>query len=172
MSHCPRRIPPIGTHPTATAASTGIFSWRPHTFFRAPRAAPRVEDGFELITRRLCLIKDTGHAGVLWGGNMMAWVDEAGAIYAGRQVRNRYMVTKAFTEIDFQSRVVPGDMVTFYGRVARWGRTSLSIDLYVTATHPSEDDEREVLRVTGVFVAIDDGGHKEPLVRAQGRADR
>ena len=130
--------------------------------------APSGGVDFELITRRLCLIKDTGHAGVLWGGNMMAWVDEAGAIYAGRQVRNRSMVTKAFTEIDFQSRVVPGDMVTFYGRVARWGRTSLSVDLRVTAAHPSEDGEREVLRVTGVFVAIDDAGRKEPLVPSKG----
>jgi len=126
-------------------------------------------EGYELITRRLCLIKDTGHAGVLWGGNMMAWVDEAGAIYAGRQVKNRFMVTKAFTEIDFPSRVVPGDMVSFYGRVARWGRTSLSIDLRVTATHPAEDDEREVLRVTGVFVAIDDDGTKQPLMPASSK---
>ncbi|MEA3200854.1 MAG: acyl-CoA thioesterase YciA [Thermoplasmata archaeon] len=122
---------------------------------------------FELITRRLCLIKDTGHAGVLWGGNMMAWVDEAGAIYAGRQVRNRYMVTKAFTEIDFQSRVVPGDMVSFYGRVAKVGRTSLAIDLRVTATHPADEDEREVLSVTGVFVAIDDAGNKEQISLAR-----
>jgi acyl-CoA thioesterase YciA len=117
----------------------------------------------ELITRRLCLIKDTGHAGVLWGGTMMAWVDEAGAIYAGRQVRNPLMVTKAFTEIDFQSRVVPGDMVSFYGRVARVGRTSLSIDLRVTATHPAEDNERLVLSVTGVFVAIDEAGKKAEI---------
>lgn len=135
----------------------------PQLHARAGRA-PRVDH--ELITRRLCLIKDTGHAGVLWGGNMMAWVDEAGAIYAGRQVKNRYMVTKAFTEIDFQSRVVPGDMVSFYGRVSRWGRTSLSIDLRVTAAHPAERDEREVLRVTGVFVAIDDDGTKVPIERA------
>ena len=125
-------------------------------------ATPRTPP-LELITRRLCLIKDTGHAGVLWGGNMMAWVDEAGAIYAGRQVENRYMVTKAFTEIDFQSRVVPGDMVSFYGRVSRWGTTSLSIDLRVTAAHPSESEEREVLSVTGVFVAIDADGKKEQI---------
>lgn len=136
------------------------------TLTRARGLGGAVPD-FELITRRLCLIKDTGHAGVLWGGNMMAWVDEAGAIYAGRQVKNRYMVTKAFTEIDFQSRVVPGDMVSFYGRIARWGHTSLSVDLRVTATHPAENDEREVLTVTGVFVAIEDGGEKVPLVPAR-----
>ncbi len=143
----------------------GAASARAEGVFPLGAASARVE--FELITRRLCLIKDTGHAGVLWGGNMMAWVDEAGAIYAGRQVANRYMVTKAFTEIDFQSRVAPGDMVSFYGRVARVGRTSLAIDLRVTAAHPADPDEREVLRVTGVFVAIDAAGDKEPIRRVE-----
>lgn len=156
-----------------TFASPGKRSWGAACYHRAGRhvQAPPARWApvdSELITRRLCLIKDTGHAGVLWGGNMMAWVDEAGAIYAGRQVENRFMVTKAFTEIDFQSRVVPGDMVSFYGRVARVGRTSLSVDLRVTATHPAENDEREVLRVTGVFVAMDESGRTEPIrLRAQ-----
>lgn len=125
---------------------------------------------FELITRRLCLIKDTGHAGVLWGGNMMAWVDEAGAIYAGRVATNPLLVTKAFTEIDFLSRVVPGDVVSFYGRVARIGRTSLSIDLHVTATRPGLGEERDVLNVTGVFVAIDDAGRTVPIEKTAGDA--
>ena len=49
-----------------------------------------MHDDFELITRRLCLIKDTGHAGVRWGGNMMAWVDEAGAIYRLRRADTRF----------------------------------------------------------------------------------
>ena len=118
----------------------------------------------ELITRRLCLIKDTGHAGVLWGGNMMAWVDEAGAIYAGRVAKNALLVTKAFTEIDFQNRVTPGDVVSFYGSVAKFGRTSVHIDLRVTAARPGQAGEIEVLRVTGVFVAIDEGGAKVAIV--------
>ncbi len=122
---------------------------------------------YELITRRLCLIKDTGHAGVLCGGNMMAWVDEAGAIYAGRAASNALLVTKAFTEIDFHSRVVPGDVVSFYGRVAKFGRTSLSIDLRVTATRPGETSEREVLNVVGVFVAVDESGAKIPIQHSE-----
>jgi acyl-CoA thioesterase YciA len=122
--------------------------------------------GFELITRRLCLVKDTGHAGVLWGGNMMAWVDEAGAIYAGRRARNAYMVTKAFTEIDFKHQVRPGDFVDFWGKVARWGRTSLTIELKVLAWRPESEERREVLDVKGVFVAIDPDGRKQAIVPA------
>lgn len=120
--------------------------------------------GFELITRRLCLVKDTGHAGVLWGGNMMAWVDEAGAIYAGRRTRNEYMVTKAFTEIDFKHQVRPGDSVDFWGKVTRWGDTSLTIELKVLAWRPESDEQREVLDVKGVFVAVDPQGRKQKIL--------
>lgn len=122
--------------------------------------------GFELITRRLCLIKDTGHAGVLWGGNMMAWVDEAGALYAGSLTRNAAMVTKAFTEIDFKHQVRPGDLVEFWGKVVRWGTTSLTVEIKVYAGRPEKKDRWEVLDVKGVFVAIDDHGKKTSILRA------
>ena len=122
--------------------------------------------GFELITRRLCLVKDTGHAGVLWGGNMMAWMDEAGAIYAGRRTHNEYIVTKAFTEIDFKHQVRPGDSVDFWGKVTRWGHTSLTIELRVFAWRPESSERREVLDVKGIFVAIDPHGRKQQILPA------
>ena len=117
--------------------------------------------GFTLITRRLCLNKDTGHAGVLWGGNMMAWVDEAGAIFVAQLAKNPFMVTKAFTEIDFKRQVRPGDFVEFWGKVVKWGTTSLSVELKVIRWRPERPKDREeVLDVTGVFVAIDAKGKK------------
>ncbi len=128
--------------------------------------------GFELITRRLCLVKDTGHAGVLWGGNMMAWVDEAGAIYAGRRTRNAYMVTKVFTGIDFKHQVRPGDSVDFWGKVARWGDTSLTIELKVLAWRPESNERLEVLDVKGVFVAIDQKGRKQKIIPADEDPER
>jgi acyl-CoA hydrolase len=120
--------------------------------------------GFELITRRLCLAKDTGHAGVLRGGTMMAWVDEASAIYAGRRTRNECMVTKAFTEIDFKHQVRAGDSVDFWGKVARWGDTGLTIELKVLSWRPESSERREVLDVKGVFVAIDSRGRKQKIL--------
>ena len=122
--------------------------------------------GFTLITRRLCLTKDTGHAGVLWGGNMMAWVDEAGAIYVGQLAKNPFMVTKAFTEIDFKRQVRPGDLVEFWGRVTKWGTTSMHIELKVLAGQHGNDGLHDVLDVTGVFVALGRDGKKTAIVRA------
>ncbi len=131
---------------------------------RAPWADALAAQDYELITRRLCLIKDTGHAGTLWGGNMMAWVDEAGALYAGRKAWNATLVTKAFTEINFTRSVRPGDHVEFWGRVERYGTTSVAIHLKVLASRPMSHDEWEVLDVTGVFVAVDERGEKTRLV--------
>lgn len=114
-----------------------------------------VPDGWELVTRRLCLIKDTGHAGTLWGGTMMAWIDEAGAIYAGMKASNERMVTKLFTALDFQHPVKPGDFVDFHGRVVKVGTTSLTVELKAMARRPESDEEWEVITLGGVFVAVD-----------------
>lgn len=141
-THNPKVLGSIPSHGTATAAPAG----------------------FDLITRRLCLVKDTGHAGVLWGGNMMAWVDEAGAIYAARLTKNAFMVTKAFTEIDFKHQVRPGDFVDFWGKVVRWGQTSLTIELRVIGWRPESKERWEVLDVKGVFVAIDKRGRKTQVI--------
>lgn len=97
----------------------------------------------------------------------MAWVDEAGAIYVGQLAKNPFMVTKAFTEIDFKRQVRPGDFVEFWGKVVHWGTTSLSVELKVIRWRPEDPNEREeVLDVTGVFVAIDENGRKTNVKRA------
>ncbi|MHB8585309.1 MAG: acyl-CoA thioesterase [Thermoplasmatota archaeon] len=123
------------------------------------------DGGWELITRRLCLIKDTGHAGVLWGGTMMGWIDEAGATYAGLKTKNAAMVTKAFTEIAFQHPVRPGDFVEFWGRVNKWGQTSVAIDIRATARRPTSADAWEVVTLTAVFVAVDEDLQKTAILR-------
>jgi acetolactate synthase-1/2/3 large subunit len=85
---------------------------------------------------------------------------------AGRRARNAYMVTKAFTEIDFKHQVRPGDSLEFWGRVSRWGETSLTIELKVLAQRPESRERWEVLDVKGVFVAIDPHGRKQKIVPA------
>lgn len=76
------------------------------------------------------------------------------------------MVTKAFTGIDFKHQVRPGDSVDFWGKVARWGDTSLTIELKVLAWRPESNERPEVLDVKGVFVAIDPQGRKQKILPA------
>lgn len=66
------------------------------------------------ITSRVCKKMDLGLNGNLFGGNMMAWMDEAAFIYAKMTTGERYIVTLKFGEIIFKQPVKEGDIVSFY----------------------------------------------------------
>ncbi|MFQ5792926.1 MAG: hotdog domain-containing protein, partial [Acidobacteriota bacterium] len=51
-------------------------------------------EGFDLIARHIVSIKDLGGADRLFGGTMLAWLDEAGASYAMTQARAAHIVTR------------------------------------------------------------------------------
>ncbi len=48
----------------------------------------------ELITTKVCMTKDLGVHGNLFGGIMLAWLDEAGAAFACEKAQSTHMVTR------------------------------------------------------------------------------
>jgi acyl-CoA thioesterase YciA len=120
-------------------------------------------EGWDLITRHLVLQKDLGGADRLFGGIMLAWLDEAGASYAIAKAGTGSLVTRHITEMDFVAPAYVGDVLSFYGRVARLGTTSISIEMQVFAEDPNSTATRKIVATTFVFVAIDKWGNKVPL---------
>lgn len=110
-----------------------------------------------LITQKICMTKDIGINGNLFGGNMMAWMDEAAAIYAGRWSQEPRLVTLKYTEIVFQRPVRVGDHVEFYGHNRRLGRTSISFDLEGLV------GGQRVFHTNCTFVAVDNQGRSKPI---------
>lgn len=121
--------------------------------------------GFDLIARHLVLQKDLGGADRLFGGIMLQWLDEAGAGYAISRAGTSRLVTRHITAMDFVAPAWVGDVLAFYGRVARVGTTSISIEMKVIAEDPDSVSTREIVTTTFVFVALDKWGKKVPLAR-------
>ena len=119
--------------------------------------------GFDLIARHLVLQKDLGAADRLFGGIMLAWLDEAGASYAISHAGTGSLVTRHITEMDFVAPAWVGDVLAVYGRVARLGTTSISIQMRVIAEDPDSVSTREIVNTTFVFVAVDKWGKKVSL---------
>ena len=118
----------------------------------------------QLVAQKICMTKDIGVNGNLFGGNMMAWMDEAAAIFAGNYTGERRLVTLKYAEILFQRPVRVGDLVEFYAHDPRLGRTSVTFDLEGVVTG------EVVFRTTCTFVALDEDGRPKPIGRAeQGR---
>lgn len=94
---------------------------------------------------------------------MLAWLDEAGASYAISQAGTGSLVTRHITEMDFVAPAWVGDVLAVYGRVARLGTTSISIQMRVIAEDPDSVSTREIVNTTFVFVAVDKWGKKVAL---------
>ena len=109
------------------------------------------------------LPRDTNAHGTIFGGVILSHIDLAGAIAASRQAPRNF-VTRAMREVDFIAPVYVGDLVSFYTRMLREGKTSVTIQVVVEAER-SEEPRRQV-KVTEaevVYVAVDENGKPTPI---------
>ena len=120
---------------------------------------------FDLIARHIVSVKDLGAADRLFGGTMLSWLDEAGASYALLQARVTNLATRHIEAMDFIAPGRLGDVLGIYGRVANFGKTSISIEMQVLAEDPASSATREIVHTTFVFVAVDKWGKKARIRR-------
>jgi acyl-CoA thioesterase YciA len=111
------------------------------------------------------LPKDTNAFGTIFGGVILSYIDLAGAIEVRRHYSHRF-VTKAMHEVAFVAPVHLGDLVTFFTRITRKGRTSVTVDVDVEVEQLGAGPNRQTVRVTQaevVYVAVDAAGSPTPL---------
>ena len=117
----------------------------------------------ELITTKICMTKDIGIHGNLFGGIMLAWLDEAGAAYACQIADSTRLVTKRISEVNFEKPVKTGRIVKIYGKVLKVGNTSVSISLEARSHNPYSGKQKTVCQTQMIFVQIDEDGESLPL---------
>ncbi len=106
---------------------------------------------------------DTNANGDIFGGWIMSQVDLAGGVPAYRVARGR-IATVAVNSFVFKQPVAVGDLVSFYAKVVRRGRTSITVAVEVYAQRGRITEECiKVTEATLTYVAIDDDGAPRPL---------
>ena len=123
-----------------------------------------MEERFPAI-RITMLPKDTNAFGTIFGGVILSYIDLAAAIEVRRHYSQRF-VTKAMREVAFVAPVHLGDLVTFFARITRVGRTSITVDIEVEAERLGAQGNRQTVSVTQaqvIYVAIDENGHPTPV---------
>ncbi len=111
------------------------------------------------------LPRDTNERGTIFGGVILSHLDLAGAVEASHHTENK-LVTVAMDKIDFIAPVHVGNVVSFYTRTTRIGRTSIQVHVDVFAARRGPDDsEQKVTEADVVFVAVDNQGRPTPLHR-------
>ena len=112
----------------------------------------------------LLMPKDTNPMGTIFGGVILSYVDLASAVEARKTAPHRY-VTKAMREVEFQEPVFVGDIVNFFTKTIRVGRTSITVQVSVEAERWSAGNGERVLvtQAEVVLVATDNQGHPVPV---------
>jgi acyl-CoA thioesterase YciA len=76
-------------------------------------------------TRKWVKPEDLNPNGSLFGGKLLAWIDEELALYSIIQLENTRIVTKHMSEINFRSSARQGDIIEIGIEVVKFGNTSL-----------------------------------------------
>jgi len=76
-------------------------------------------------TRKWVKPEDLNPNGTLFGGKLLAWIDEELALYTIIQLQNAKVVTKYMSEINFKSSARQGDIIEIGIDVVKFGNTSL-----------------------------------------------
>jgi len=110
-------------------------------------------------TRKWIKPEDLNPNGTLFGGSLLAWVDEAAAIYAIIQLENHRVVTKYISEINFMASARQGEIVELGMEPTHWGKTSLTLRCEVRNKLTRET----IVKIDRIiFVSLDEHGQPAP----------
>jgi acyl-CoA thioesterase YciA len=115
--------------------------------------------------RVVMMPKDTNALGTIFGGVILSYIDQAGAVEAHRHCPGR-IVTVAMREIVFHAPVQVGDLVSFYTSTVRLGNTSVTVAVEVEAERGhAHGPKAKVTEAEVVFVHVGEDGRPIPIPR-------
>jgi acyl-CoA hydrolase len=114
------------------------------------------------IQTHLVLPPDTNHMGTIFGGTVLAYVDEIAAIAAKKHSR-KVVVTASIDRVNFLSSAVVGDILTLEAFVISTGRTSMEV--FVKVESENLETAKRTLTTTSILtmVAKDSNGVPVPV---------
>ena len=113
--------------------------------------------------RVLMMPKDTNALGTIFGGIILSYIDQAGAVEAHAHAPGR-LVTVAMREVEFHEPVFVGDLVSFFTETVRIGRSSVTVRVMVQAERSGSGlPPVRVTQAEVVYVHVDSETRPVPL---------
>ena len=110
-------------------------------------------------TRKWVKPEDLNPNQTLFGGQLLAWIDEEAALYTIIQLENSKIVTKYISEINFMASAKQGDIVEIGIGVMKFGKSSLTLKCEARNKMTRET----ILTVDNIImVNLGDDGKPEP----------
>ncbi|MCA1953104.1 MAG: acyl-CoA thioesterase [Hyphomicrobiales bacterium] len=115
-----------------------------------------------LTLRMIAMPADTNANGDIFGGWVMARMDQAGGIAGVERTRGR-VVTVKVDSMTFLKPMKVGDVLCVYTEIGAIGRTSMKIHIEAWAQRFMTTAMELVTDADFTFVAVDDAGRPRPV---------
>ncbi len=103
----------------------------------------------------IVLPSHTNQLGTIFGGQIMAWIDIAGAIAATRHARS-VCVTASIDNLNFVAGARTGDAVNFNASVNFSHKTSMEVGVRVESENGLTGERKHIATAYLTFVALDE----------------
>lgn len=114
------------------------------------------------IQTKLVLPPDTNHLQTIFGGKILAYIDEIAALAAMKHCNN-VVVTASIDSVDFLSSATVGDALSLEAFVTSTGRTSMEVYVKVHSTDLLLDKKTLTTESFLTMVAVDQNGKPIPV---------
>ena len=110
------------------------------------------------IQTKLVLPPDTNHMNSIFGGKVLAYIDEIAGIAAMKHSRRQVVVTASIDSVDFLSSAHVGDVLELEANVTSVGRTSMEVYVRVKSHNLQTGEEKLTTESFLTLVAMGDDG--------------
>ncbi len=118
------------------------------------------------VKTALVFPQDTNMYGTLFGGKLLAYIDDIASISAMRLCK-KPVVTASIDSVDFIKPIREGDAVTLQSMVTWTGNTSMEVLVRVTSEHLLNGEKSLAALSFLTFVALDENGKPAPVPKVK-----
>jgi len=118
-----------------------------------------MQESDDLSLRVTMMPRDTNVHGTIFGGIILSYIDQAGAVHVRRHGCH-HVVTVAMDEVVFHQPVYVGDVVSLRTTTMKVGRTSVRVRVSVEANRYDDNSMITVTEAEVVYVNLD--AHRQP----------
>ena len=116
----------------------------------------------EVALRVTMMPRDTNVHGTIFGGIILSYIDQAGAVHT-RRSGCANVVTVALDRVVFHEPVYVGDLVSLLTSTVDVGRTSMRVRVCVQAARYRDDSVVTVTEAEVVYVNVDENRRPTPI---------
>lgn len=114
------------------------------------------------VATKVVLPNETNTLGKLFGGALLAWMDEIAAVSAHRHSKE-IVVTSSINHVSFDVPIDLGAIVTLQAKVSRAFRSSMEVVIDVSVEDRKTGEQKASNQAIYTFVAVDEGGKSTPV---------